>query len=73
MEKFAIDNLKKVLNFGISFGLHLSTEFKDGFDYTKIFGLVPDLMQIPDLLKSKQAIMDEVKDLSVDEIATLIE
>lgn len=72
MEKFGIDNLKKVLNFGVSFGLHLSTELKDGFDYYKIFALVPDLMQVPDLLKNKQAIMDEVKDLSVEEIAALI-
>lgn len=29
-------------------------------------------MQIPDLVKNKQAILDEVKDLSVDEIAVLI-
>lgn len=60
------------MDFGVSFGLHLSTELKDGFDYSKIFALVPDLMQIPDLLKNKQAILDEVKDLSVDEIATLV-
>ncbi len=43
MEKFGIDNLQKVLNFGVSFGLPLSTEFKDGFDYSKIFHLVSDV------------------------------
>lgn len=42
MEKFGIYNLQKILNFGVSFGLHLSTELKDGFDYSKIFQLVPD-------------------------------
>ncbi|MGN6803908.1 MAG: hypothetical protein ACTHJN_18560 [Ginsengibacter sp.] len=38
----------------------------------KYFNSFLILMQIPDLVKNKQAILDEVKDLSVDEIAVLI-
>lgn len=72
MEKFGIDNLKKVLQFGITLGLHTAQQVKDGFQIADVFALLPELLQIPDFVKNKQAILDEVKDLSVDEIEQLI-
>jgi hypothetical protein len=60
------------LQFGINLGLHASQELKDRFQISDVFGLVSDFMQVPDLLKNKQAILDEVKDLSFDEISQLI-
>lgn len=71
-EKFGIENLKKVLAFGIKVGTDISADLEDGkISLQEGLGLIPDLMGLPDLIANKQAIIDEAKDLSTDEIKEL--
>ena len=71
-EKFGIENLQKLLSFGVNLGTSISAESKDGFNLNDIFNLLPQLMQIPDFIKNKDTIINEAKDLSIEEIKQLV-
>lgn len=72
-EKFGIENLKKVIAFGVKVGTDISTSLEDGkISLTEAFALLPDFLALPDLLANKQAIIDEAKDLSMDEVNELV-
>lgn len=73
-EKFGIENLQKVFTFGVTLGKAISTDLADNnLTLTELFGLVAQLSVIPDLLKNKDAIIAEAKDLSITEIQTLVQ
>lgn len=73
VEKFGIDNLKKVLSFGVTIGKQISDDLADKkISLQEALGLIPSLMSLPDLIASKDAIIDEAKDLSLDEIQQLV-
>jgi hypothetical protein len=71
-EKFGIENLQKLLSFGVNLGTSISSEAKDGFNINDVFNLLPQLMQIPDFIKNKDTIINEAKDLSIEEIKQLV-
>lgn len=71
-EKFGIENLQKVLSLGVALSTGIINDAKDGFNLNDVFKELPLLMQIPDLLKNKDAIVNEAKDLSLPEIETLV-
>lgn len=71
-EKFGIENLQKVLTFGVGLGSAIVADAKDGFNLNDVFQLLPQLMQIPELIKNKEAIINEAKDLSMTEIQQLV-
>lgn len=72
-EKFGIDNLKLLVAFGVNFGTQLSGDLADGkVTLSEGFQLLSTLMSGSDLLAKKQAILDEAKDLSVDEVSQLV-
>lgn len=71
-EKFGIENLQKLLTFGVNLGTSVVNESKDGFNLNDVFNLLPQLMQIPDFIKNKDTIINEAKDLSIDEIKQLV-
>ena len=71
-EKFGIENLQKLLTFGVNLGTSISEDSKDGFNLNDVFNLLPQLMQIPDFVKNKEAIINEAKDLSLPEIQQLV-
>lgn len=71
-EKFGIENLKAVLQFGLTLGKTLSTDLSDSnLTFPEILGLVAQLGQVSDFVKNKDAIIQEAKDLSVAEVAQL--
>jgi len=71
-EKFGIENLQKVLSFGVGLATSVVADSKDGFNINDVFQLLPQLMQIPDFIKNKDAIINEAKDLSIAEIEQLV-
>ena len=71
-EKFGIENLQKLLSFGVNLGTSVVSESKDGFNLNDVFNLLPQLMQIPDFIKNKDTIINEAKDLSIEEIKQLV-
>jgi hypothetical protein len=73
-EKFGIDNLKKVVSFGVTVGKQISDDLADDkFTLQEGLALLPQLMSIPDIINSKDAIINEAKDLSIDEVGQLID
>lgn len=64
MSKIGIENLKKAILFGIALAMHAADALKDKkVSLAEVFGFVPDLMKVPDLVQSLPAIKDELKDL----------
>lgn len=73
METFGIENLKKVVVFGTNIGKIISTDLEDGkVSLQEVLALLPALMSVPDLIASKDAIIQEAKDLSIDEVGQLV-
>lgn len=72
-EKFGIENIKKVVIFGATVGKSISDDLADNkITLQEVLALIPSLMSIPDLIANKQAIIDEAKDLSFDEIKEVV-
>ena len=72
-EKFGIDNLKKVVSFGVTVAKSISDDLSDGkITFAEAIALLPQLMAIPDLIANKDAIINEAKDLSIDEVGELV-
>lgn len=72
----ATENLKKVVLLVTKTVSTGEAAFKDGFQWTDIFTFVPELSQIPEIIKNKQALADEVKNLTpadLKDLATYIE
>ena len=71
-EKFGIENLKKVLALGVGIQKWYKSANEDGkIELSEVFAGLPQLMAIPDLIASKDAIIQEAKDLSMDEVHEL--
>lgn len=63
-----IDNLKKLIKFSLDISENISSALADGKITTvEIFGFLPELMQVPGVVKSWKDIVAEVKDLMPDE------
>lgn len=72
-EKFGIENLKKLASFGVSVGKSISDDLSDGkFTFQEGLALLPQLMSVPDIINSKDAIIEEAKDLSIEEVGQLV-
>lgn len=72
-EKFGIENLQKVVSFGVTIGTALSEDLKDNkLSFLEVIQLATELSGVSDLLKNKDAIIQEAKDLSIDEVETLV-
>lgn len=72
-EKFGIENLQKVLNFGVTIGTHVSDDLKDSkLTFLEVIQLATELAAVSDFVKNKDAIIAEAKDLSIAEIETLV-
>lgn len=73
-EKFGIENLKKLVSFGVTIGKNISDDLQDDkFTLQEGLALLPQLMSIPDIINSKDAIISEAKDLSIDEVGELVD
>lgn len=71
-EKYGIQNIQEVLVFGITIGKTLKEDLADKkLSINEIIGLLPTLMKIPDFIAKKQDILNEAKDLSIDEVKQL--
>lgn len=67
-----IENLKLVAKAGVDLGQKISTVFEDNkITLTEAFGFFPVLMGIPDILKKKEEIKAEWKDLDSAERAEI--
>lgn len=72
-EKFGIENLKKVVQLGAGVKKWYDDSNADGkIELSEYFGLLPQLMSVPELIQKKDAIVDEAKDLSFEEVQELI-
>lgn len=72
-EKYGIENLKKVISFGVSLSKAIADDVKDKkFSFTEILALLPEFLQVQDFLQHKDDIVNEAKDLSLDEIKQLV-
>lgn len=67
----ATENLKTVLLLVTKLVKDGDLAFKDGFQWTDVFNFIPELTQIPVILKNKEAISAELKSLTPAEIADL--
>lgn len=67
MEKFGIENLKKLLAFGCAFAAQIASSLADGFQWTDAFGFVDEAALIPGVVKSIPAVKQELADLSAEE------
>lgn len=68
-----IENLKKVVGTLITLAQTAETSLADGFQTSDLFAFIPVLSGIPDLLKNKDAIVQEFKDLTADETKELVD
>lgn len=72
-EKFGIENLKKVLDFGIKIGKEVASDLEDNkFSLSEGIALAAQFGAVSDLIAKKDDIINEAKDLSLDEIKELI-
>lgn len=72
-EKFGIENLKAVLKFGVTIGKNIADDLSDNkLSFGEVLGLAAQLGQITDFVANKDAIINEAKDLSFDEIKELV-
>lgn len=67
-----IDTIKKDIQLIIDAVKQSEASFSDGFQYTDLFSFVGILSQIPDAIKSKDALVAQVKDLTQDEVAEVL-
>jgi hypothetical protein len=67
MEKFGIENLKKLLQFSFDLTKQIATSTKDGWQWTDSFSFIDEASEIPGVVKSWPAIKQELGDLSEDE------
>lgn len=68
-EKFGIENLKEVFKWAITLGKTVGDDIKDKkFTFAELLGLLPQFLVVQDLLNKKDDIINEAKDLSLDEI-----
>jgi hypothetical protein len=71
-EKFGVENLQKLLSFGVQVGKQLSDDLSDGkVSFTEVLALIPSFTALPDFIAKKDAIIAEAKDLSLDEVKQL--
>lgn len=71
-EKYGIENLKQVFQFAVTLGKSVGDDIKDKkFSFTEILSLLPQFLVVQDLLSKKDDIVNEAKDLSLDEIKEL--
>lgn len=72
-EKFGIENLKKVMAFGVAIGKEVATDLTDSkLTFLEVIQLATQLAGIGELVKNKEAIIEEAKDLTIAEIEELV-
>lgn len=72
-EKFGIENLKVVLALGVSVGKQAASSLEDGkITFQESIQMALSLVPVGDLLKRKEDILNEAKDLSMAEIEELV-
>lgn len=67
MEKFGVDNIKKLLKFGCDLTKQIAISSADGWQWTDSFSFINEITQLPGVIKALPAIKDELADLSSDE------
>jgi hypothetical protein len=67
-----IENLKRAALLAIRFGQQIEESSKDGFKVSDLFSFIDEFAAIPAVVESKQAIIDEFKDLTPQERNELI-
>lgn len=66
--KLGIDHIKAAVLFAITFGKTIGAELKDGFQVVPdLVGLIPSLMQLPEIIKSGSDLVAEWKDRDEEE------
>lgn len=63
MEKLGVQKLRLAILFALSFSQKIAVGATDGFDWTDVSALIPDLLQIPAIVQDSAAIVAEFKDL----------
>ena len=73
-EKLGIENLEKVLQFGVQVGKQLTDDLSDKkITFSEVIALIPSFMSLPDFIAKKDAIVAEAKDLSLEEVKQLVD
>lgn len=73
-ELLGIENLKKLVKFSLDLTENIASALKDGkITTTEIFGFLPELMQVPGVVKSWKDITAELKELSPQDRQALYE
>jgi len=67
MEKLGIAKLRIAILFALSFTQKTAAGAADGFDWTDVSGMIPDLLQIPAIVKDSKELVAEFKDLDETE------
>lgn len=67
MEKLGVQKLRLAIMFALTFAQKTAQGATDGFDWTDVSALIPDLLQIPAIVQSSADIVAEFKDLDEQE------
>ena len=61
---YGTENIKKLLTFAFDFTKQIAVSTKDGWQWTDSFAFIDEIAQLPGIIKSFQAIKNELGDLS---------
>lgn len=67
MEKLGITKLRAAIIFALSFTQKTAAGAQDGFDWTDVSAMIPDLLQVPAIVQSSKELVAEFKDLDEEE------
>lgn len=67
LKQFGIENLKKAFKLGFDFTKQVAVSGADGWQFTDGFSFVDELSQMPAVFKSGKDILNEIKDLDLEE------
>ena len=72
-EKYGIDKLEEIIKFVFDIKKVISEDLADSkFSLVEIFGLVPKLAVIQEWVANKEEIINQAKDISIDEVKQLV-
>lgn len=67
MEKFGVENIKKLLKFGCDLTKQINDSSADGWQWTDSFSFIDEIREIPGVVKALPQVKQELTDLSEEE------
>jgi hypothetical protein len=73
VEQLGVEDLQPLFVWGVTLGKEISDDLADKkLSVQEGIGLLDNFMQVPNLLEKKDAIIEQAKDLSLDEVNQIV-